>query len=599
MQEQLIKFLKEQTNLEQINLSKPPKAEMWDFAFGVFPLAKIYKKSPNQIAEELLEKITKNKPNFIDKVEQAWPYLNFFLSKNAYSELFKNILNEKIENPENKKRTIFIDYIWANVGKPLHIGHMCTPNLWQAIINVYKKLWYNVISDSHIGDWGIIFWKLIVAYQNWWDEKALKENAVEHLFQLYVKATSEEEKDPTWKDKFQEAFKKLSEWDKEYINLWALFTKESIKSMNKQLAKLNVKPDYNIWESFYEGLPLPKLENYPDLIRSMKEIVKELLEKWIATKNEDNSVWVIFPEELNIPSTILQKKNWTHWYLASDLAAVKYRIYRWKPEKIIYFVDVRQSLHFKQVFAISKLAWWTKWVDKNLEKEVKLIHAPNGFVKLKDGAMSTRKWKIIKLEALLDEAVQRAKKIILDKKLQKWEITEEEYKLLSSDNHQDKSSDISLLAEIIWIGAIKYEYLRKNRELDIVFDWDQFMTFEWNSAPYIMYSYVRWLSILNKANFKNYPEKYIFETDQEQELIKKLSEYKKILEETAEKYYPHILANYTYELTKLFNNFYNNIPVLNENDEAKKQSRLSLIKKTTDTIKDSFDLLGIKLPERM
>ena len=599
MQEQLIKFLKELTNLDQINLSKPPKAEMWDFAFGVFPLAKTYKKNPNQIAEELLEKITKNKPNFIEKVEQAWPYLNFFLSKNAYSELFKNILNEKIENPENKKRTIFIDYIWANVGKPLHIGHMCTPNLWQAIINVYRKLWYNVISDSHIGDWGIIFWKLIVAYQNWWDEKALKENAVEHLFQLYVKATSEEEKDPTWKDKFQEAFKKLSEWDKEYIDLWALFTKESIKSMNKQLAKLNVKPDYNIWESFYEGLPLPKLENYPDLIRPMKEIVKELLEKWIATKNEDNSVWVIFPEELNIPSTILQKKNWTHWYLASDLAAVKYRIYRWKPEKIIYFVDVRQSLHFKQVFAISKLAWWTKWVDKNLEKEVELIHAPNGFVKLKDGAMSTRKWKIIKLEALLDEAVQRAKKIILDKKLQKWEITEEEYKILSSDNHQDKSSDISLLAEIIWIGAIKYEYLRKNRELDIVFDWDQFMTFEWNSAPYIMYSYVRWLSILNKANFKNYPEKYIFETEQEQELIKKLSEYKKILEETAEKYYPHILANYTYEITKLFNNFYNNVPVLNEKDEEKKQSRLALIKKTTDTIKDSFDLLGIKLPEKM
>ena len=604
MQKQLKNYLKNLTQMEEINLSKPPKKELWDFAFGVFPLSKIYKKNPNQIAEELLEKINETKPDFIEKVEQAGPYLNFFLSKNAYSDLFKNILNQQIENPENKKRTIFVDYIWANVGKPLHIGHMCTPNLGQAIINIYRKLWYNVISDSHIGDWGIIFWKLIVAYQNWWDEKALKENAVEHLFQLYVKATAEEEKDPSWKDKFQEAFKKLSEWDKEYIQLWAMFTKESIKSMNKQLAKLNVKPDYNIWESFYEWLPLPKLEDYPDLIRPMKEIVKELLEKWIASKNEDNSVWVVFPEELNIPSTILQKRNWTHWYLASDLAAVKYRIYNWKPEKIIYFVDVRQSLHFKQVFAISKLAWWTKWVDTKLEKEVELIHAPNGFVKLKDGAMSTRKWKIIKLEALLDEAVQRAKKIILDKKLQKWEITEEEYKLLSSDDHQSKSSDISLLAEIIWIWAIKYEYLRKNRELDIVFDWDQFMTFEGNSAPYIMYSYVRWLGILKKSeeSLKKSEEKienFTFETDEEKELIKKLSEYKQVLEETAEKYYPHILANYIYELTKLFNNFYNNIPVLNEQDNTKKLSRLALIKKTTDTIKDAFDLLWIRLPEKM
>jgi arginyl-tRNA synthetase len=576
-------YLKQLTNQNNISLSVPPKPEMGDFAFGVFPLAKVYRKNPNEIAQELLEKINSNKPDFIEKVEQAWPYLNFFLSKDAYSDLFKKLLEEEILNPENKKRTIFVDYIWANVWKPLHIWHMCTPNLWQAIINVYRKLGYNVISDSHIWDWWIIFWKLIVAYKNWWDEEKLKENAVEHLFQLYVKATKMEEEDSSWKERYQEAFKKLSSWEQEYVDLWALFTKESILSANKQLSKLNVKPDYNIGESFYEWLNLPKLEDYPDLIRAMKDIVKELLEKQIATKNEDNSVGVVFPDELKIPSTILQKKNWTHGYLASDLAAVKYRIYNWAPEKIIYFVDVRQSLHFKQVFAISKLAWWTRWVDKKLDKEVELIHAPNGFVKLKDGAMSTRKGKIIKLEELLNESILRAKKIILEKRPD-----------LSDQELED-------LAEIIWIWAIKYEYLRKNRELDIVFDWDQFMTFEWNSAPYIMYSYVRWLSILDKNNIDNTLklDKYIFETKQEQELVKKLSEYKNTLEETANKYYPHILANYIYELTKLFNNFYNNVPVLAEKDENKKLSRLALIKKTTDTIKDSFDLLGIKLPKKM
>jgi len=583
MQEQLINYLKALTKSEEINLSKPPKAWMWDFAFGVFPLAKQFKKNPVEIATELVEKINQNKQDFIEKVEQAWSYINFFLSKNAYSNLFKKLINEKIENKENKNKTIIIDYIWANVWKPLHIWHMCTPNLWQVIINSYRKLGYNVISDSHIWDWWIIFWKLIVAYQNFWDKEKLKKNAVDHLLELYIKATKLEEEDEKWKEKYQQAFKKLSSWDEEYIKLWALFTKESIKSTQKQLNKLNVKPDFNIWESFYEWLNLPKLEDYPNLIWSMKDIVRELIEKWIATKNEDGSVGVVFPKNLNILSTILQKKNWTHWYLASDLAAIKYRIHNWKPEKIIYFVDIRQSLHLQQVFATSKLAWWTKWVDATLEKEVELIHTGNGFVKLKDGAMSSRKWRIIKLEALLDEAVQRAKKIIKEKKEN---ISEKELKKLS---------------EIIWIWAIKYEYLRKNRELDIVFDYDQFMTFEWNSAPYIMYAYTRWLSILEKKtidiSFKK--DRHTFITSQEQELIKKLSEYKQVIKKTAQSAYPHILANYVYDLTKLFNAFYNSIPVLKEKDEEKKYSRLSLIKQTTSTIKDTFNLLWILLPEKM
>ena len=584
MKNKLITYLQNITNLQDINLSTPPNPSMGDYSFAVFPLAKIENKNPNQIAIDLKEKIQQNLPDFIEKVEQIGPYLNFFLSKSSYAELLESI-STNLEKEENKQKTIFIDYIWANVWKPLHIWHMCTPNLWQAIINVFKKLWYNVISDSHIWDWGIIFWKLIVAYQNFWSEEKLKEDAVNHLFELYVKATQLEEEDPKWKEKYQEAFKKLSQWDKEYINLWALFTKESIKSMNKQLKKLNVKPQYNIWESFYEWLNLPKLEDYPDLIWSMKDIVKELLDKKIATKNPDNSVWVVFPENINLPSTILQKRNWTHWYLASDLAAVKYRIHWWKPEKIIYFVDVRQSQHFKWVFAISKLAWWTKWITEPLEKEVELIHAPNWFVKLKDGAMSTRKWKIIKLEDLLNEAIQRAKKIILEKRE-------------NIDN-----DELNNLAEIIWIWAIKYEYLRKNRELDIVFDWDQFMTFEGNSAPYIMYSYVRWLSILEKADqdYKNkkFDPNKVFTTQEEKELIIKLSQYKDILEETAKNLYPHILANYLYELTKIFNNFYNNTPVLKETDEDKKLARLKLIDKTTKIIKDWFDILAIKLPQKM
>jgi len=552
-----------------------PKKEMWDFAFPTFFLAKELKKNSLLITEELIKEIKQKDISMFSHIEQVWPYINFFISKNYYIDLFKKILDEKIEDKNNKHKTIFIDYIWANVWKPLHIWHMCTPNLGQAIINTYKILGYNVISDSHIWDWWIIFWKLIVAYQNFWDEQKLKKNAVEHLFELYVKASELEQKDHSWNEKYQQAFKQLSLQDKKYIEFWKKFTQESIKSMQKQLDRLHVKADYNIWESFYEWLNLQISKNYHDLIWNMKDIINELLEKKIATKNEDESIWVIFEEELNIPSTILQKKNLTTWYLASDLAALKYRIYYWNPDKIIYFVDIRQSLHLKQVFTIAKLAWWIK--------NTELIHAKNGFVKLEDGAMSTRKWKIIKLEKLLDESKKKAQKIILEKR---------------PDINKKELEDLS---EIIWIWAIKYEYLRKNRELDITFKWDEFMTFDWNSAPYIMYTYIRWKSILEKIelDIKNKINKFHFENEEEFELIKKLSQYKNILEKTANEIYPHKLANYIYDISKLFNNFYVNISILQEKNENKKISKIYLTKKTIDTIKNWFDILWIELPEKM
>ncbi len=665
MKTEIIKLLEKQI-LEKYNLEKkdlkleiPPKKELWDFAFGWFQLARDLKKNPNLIVEELKKQLDSLDDEIIEETSIVWLYLNIKVNK-------KNILKKYFSLEKNfpkKNKTIVIDYIWANVWKPMHIGHMCTPNQGQAMINVYKKLWYNVISDSHIGDWWIIFGKLILAYKNWGDEKKLKQNAVEHLLELYIKITAEVEdrkkmikwliwdiliknknkenwletinffwkpnllwktfietlsedliihefnnlvlfnkidngkidkilnlynKDKTFigfnyplislEEQIRNEFKKLSSWDKDSIKLWASFTKESIKAMNKQLWRMNVKPDYNIWESFYEGLNLPKMEDYPDLEYSMKDIVKELIEKKIATKNEDNSVWVIFDEETKIPSCILQKRDWTHWYLASDLAAIKYRVINWNPEKIIYFVDSRQQLHLKQAFEISKNAGW-------INKE-KLFHAYNWFISLKDWAMSTRKGRIIKLDKLLDEAEKRAKKIILEKR------------------DDISGEDLEKLAKIIWIWAIKYWYLKKNRETDVVFDWDEFMSFEGNSWPYIQYAYVRARKILEKANidFENIDLEKINESELKDEtlhIVKYLMKYKDILEETAEKNMPHILANYAYELTKLFNNFYNNVEVLNTKDENLKKLRLKIVDDFSKNLKESFNLLAIDMPEKM
>lgn len=577
------KIIKDNYNfiIDDIKLEKPPKKELWDFAFWCFILSGLLKKNPNVIAEEfsklINQEINNNNLKLIESVSVAWPYINIKISKNFYTDLFNETNNNKnilLKSDIWNWKTIIIDYIWANVWKPLHIWHMCTPNQWQTMINLYKKLWYKVISDSHIWDWWIIFWKLILAYKLWPDENKLIQNAVDYLLELYIKITAETKDDESLEQQIRDEFKLLSEGNSESVKLWEKFTKYSIEAMNIQLWRLNIKCDYNIWESFYEWLWLPKMEKYPDLKWDMKFIVKELIKKWIATKNEDNSVWVIFEDSEKIPSCILQKRDWTHWYLASDLASIKYRIDNWNPEKIIYFVDVRQQLHLIQAFNISKKAWWIE--------NTELIHAYNWFISLKDWAMSTRTGRIIKLDKLLDEAEERAKKIILEKR------------------NDIKWKELNELGKIIWIWAIKYGYLKKSRETDVIFDWDEFMSFEGNSWPYIQYAYVRARRILENYNKKIWNEDiWNFEFDEEIELVKILLEYNDVKNLTAERNMPHILCQYAYNLTKIFNTFYNSIHILNEEDESKKIIRLKLINLFIIILKDCFGILWIDMPEKM
>lgn len=561
-------------DLEEIKLENPPKKELGDFCFGPFILAKTTGKNPGLISNEL-KNILENNSNFLE-VTVAWPYLNFKLSYAFYTELF---LTESLEIPNVWSwKTVVVDYIWANVWKPLHIWHMCTPNQWQVTCNLFRLLGYNVIWDSHIWDWWIIFWKLILAYKKWWDEDKLKENAVNHLFELYVKITAEAEKDNIIEEQTRQEFKALSQGESESVKLWQEFTSYSISAMQIQLNRLNVKPDFDIGESFYEWIWLPKMGNYPDLKHKMSDIVKELVEKKVATKNEDGSVWVVFDDSKKIPSCMLAKRDWTHGYLASDLAAIKYRSENWNPEKIIYHVDIRQELHFKQAFEIASSA---SWIEKN-----KLFFAWNWFIALKTWAMSTRKWNIIKLEDLLNEAVDRAKKILLEK------------------NPEVSEKDLKEISEIIWIWAIKYWYLSKSRSTDMIFDWDEFMTFEWNSFPYVAYSYVRALRVLEKSwvsldNIKSFKVNENFSTPEQVLLYKEIWAFNETMLQASENISHHNIVLYAYNLAKTFSAFYNAVNILWEENEDKKLLNLKLIQKYIETQKLVFEVLAIKLPEKM
>ncbi len=635
MKEALIHILSQiistqyQQDIQDFVFETPPKRDLWDLAFWCFPLAKTLKLSPVQIALELQKLCTLELENntFLEKVEAAGPYLNFFFSDNFYAEELQRFFSDTQQflywdTSNNKHKHIVIDYIGANVGKPLHIGHMCTPNQGQVFINLFRKLGYTVISDSHIWDWGIIFWKLIYIWKNISDEDIwtrlmrhkndlefddiwhkdrndqleflLKKEGVDFLLSLYIMVSynwenwQSNEEFEKWfdvhienvREKREEwarnEFKLLSEGNPESVKLWAEFTKYSIEGMRNSLSRIYVQPDYDIGESFYEWLGLPKMQNYPDLKYSMKDVVKVLIQNKIATQNEDGSVGVVFPEELKIPSCILQKRDGTHGYLASDLASIKYRKENWSPERIIYFVDVRQQLHLKQAFTIAKRTGW-------IAEDCEIFHAYNGFISLKDGAMSTREGRIIKLDALFDEAQLRAKNIILEKR---------------SDI---SGKELEKLSEIIGIGAIKYGYLKKSRESDVIFDWDEFMSFEGNSGPYIQYSYVRARKILEKSQENIYENiSWNISQKEERELLAHFSTFSTIISITQEEYHAHVLCQFVYDASKIFSSMYANLPILQEEDIQKQATRIALLKMYTHIIEQTFqDILGIPLAQEM
>lgn len=611
-------------------ISPAPKKELGEYCIGVFQLTKIVGKAPNMIAEELAQELGKHTDTFVS-TNSIGGYVNFFLTDSVWWEIFSWIGKNTTEKAENK--TIVVDYIGANAGKPLHIWHLCTPSVGQTICNIYDYLGYNVIGDSHFGDWGGIFGKLIYAWKNLiteesllnhtdtlvgktideitiWRDTKLDNNGISFLLELYQafheilntslqignnnsntegfsEIKTEQEKREKWA---RMEFQYLS-WvgtdlsnleerkhHEENVALWKRFTSISISEIEIKLDELNVHATYNIGESFYEWLGLrPNNEDYPDLKYAMKDIVQELITKWIATQNEDGSVGVVFPEETKIPSCVLQKKDGTGLYLTSDLAAIKYRLTNgWNPSKIIYCVDVRQQLHLKQAFWIAKAAWPELGVEN-----IEFFHAFNGFIKLKDGAMSTRHGTVIFLEDLIKEGFTRTKNILTEK-----------WRSLSDDNIQ-----------AITIGAIKYSYLAQDREKDVVFDWDKALNFEWNSGPYIQYAYVRAKKIL-PDNFNKTKEQIDFTESElstyDKSLIQSIIRMDDIIQETANKYKPHILAGYSYELAVNFNSFYVHTPkILEENNDSLRLLRLSLCSQFVQQIKLCFELLGIKMPTEM
>ena len=535
----------------------PPKSDMGDFAFPCFQLAKVMKKAPNMIAKDIADVI--NKDGF-EKVESLGPYINFFMDKVKFSESIVNeILSEKDSYGSSKigdGKRYLVEYSSPNIAKPFHVGHLFTTAIGNALYKMLKFEGYDTVRINHLGDWGTQFGKLISAYKRWGNEEAIEKSPITELLRIYVKFHDEAEKNPNLEDEGRMYFKKLEEGDNEAVELWKRFKDLSLKEFNNIYSILGV--DFDSWagESFYND--------------KMDIVVKELEEKNVLT--DSNGAKVVMLDEYNMPPCIVVKSDGASIYATRDLAAAMYRKKHYNFDKCIYVVGKDQILHFKQVFKTLELAGHT-WAKD-------CVHIPFGLVKFADRKLSTRKGNVVLLEELLKEAVAKTLETI---NVKNPELKEKE-----------------MVAKEIGIGAVLFTYLKNSREKDIVFDWDEMLSFEGETGPYVQYSYARAKSILRKAEGINGDADFSKLTSKEEfGLTKVLEGFNKAILLAIDRLEPSVVTRYTIEVAKAFNKFYNAHSVLNLEDTGLKVARLKLIEATAQVIKNSLNLIGINVVEEM
>lgn len=551
---------------EQIlsNIGVPKDASNGDYAFPCFSLAKELKKSPVAIAEEIKQKIEQGLENNkeISEVNAVNGFLNFKLNKNYIAkEVVEEFEKEKQHfgaGKLEKVQNIVIDYSAPNIAKPFHIGHLRSTVIGQALYNIYKFLGYNVTGINHLGDYGTQFGKLIEGYKRWGTEYDIENNPIDELTKIYIRINNLCKEDESVLEECRNNFKKLEDGDEYCTTLWKKFRDLSLKEFNKVYDVLGIKFDSLNGEAFYSD--------------KMPEIIN-ILEKAGKLEESEGAKVVKLGEEM--PPCLIIKSNGSTTYATRDLAAIMYRARTYDYDKAIYVTSYEQILHFKQVFATAKyLGLDEKYTNG-------LVHVPFGMILLKTGKMSTREGKVIKLEDLLNEAIEKSKEII-DKKNPELE------------NKED-------VAKKVGVGAIIFNDLSNSRIKDEIFDWDIMLNFNGETGPYVQYTTVRAKSVLEKAgyipNAKEVNVEKLNDKDS-QKIINQLYNFNSILKNVTEKEEPSILARYLIDLAQNFSSFYNNCHIITEDKELQ-NARLYITYMVKTVLEKGLNLLGIQVPEKM
>ena len=550
----------EDLTLEEIValIEVPPNKEMGDFAFPCFKLAKVFRKAPNMIAADLAENIEAK--GAISKVMPLGGYVNFFVNK---SQLAETVINDVLTKKEKyghtdlgQDKAVVIDFSSPNIAKPFHIGHIRTTVIGNALYKIYDSQGYNVVRVNHLGDYGTQFGKLIVAFKLWGSKEAVEANPIPELLKLYVKFHEEAEQKPEMEDEARAWFTKLENGDEEAKALWQWFRDESLKEFARVYDLLDIEFDSYAGESFYSD--------------KMGVVIDKLKEKGLLVQSQGTNV--VDLEQYNMPPALITKNDGSTLYMTRDLAAAIYRKNTYDFDKCIYVVGSQQSLHFQQLFKVLELMGY-EWSKD-------LIHVPFGMVALEEGTMSTRKGRVVFLEDVLKQAVEKTKEIVLSK--------------------NPNAKNVEQIAKQVGVGAVVFQELSNSRIKDYTFSWSRTLSFEGETGPYVQYTHARCCAVLRKAEEEvtadiNYD---LLSEGDGAEVLKVIGSFNKAILAAMRKNEPHIITRFVLDLAQAFNKFYHDNPILVDDVEVRK-ARLALVAATRQTIENALALLGMHAPERM
>lgn len=549
-------LLSDHLSKEEINelIEVPQHSTHGDLAFPVFTLARVLRKAPPLIAQELVEEM--NTESF-DKVEVVGPYINFFLKRDLVSNnVLTNVLTK--ENYGSRDlghgKNVVIDMSSPNIAKPMSMGHLRSTVIGNAIANIMKKENYTPIRINHLGDWGTQFGKLIVAYRKWGDEDKVRQNPIAELVKLYVKFHEEEEKDPTLTDEGRAAFLALENQEQDVVELWQWFKEESLNEFQSVYDMLDIQFDSYNGEAFYND--------------KMEPIVKELEEKEIT--KVDNGATIVDLEHLDMPPALIKKSDGASLYTTRDLAAANYRYDHYEFDKALYVVGNEQSMHFKQLKEVLRLMN-REWADD-------IIHVPFGLITMDGKKLSTRKGKVVLLVDVLNEAIALALKQI-------------EEKNPTLENKEAVAHDVG-------VGAVIFHDLKNDRLTGFDLNLEEIVQFEGETGPYIQYAHARAHSILRRyGKSVDTKDTLMLNDDDSWAVIKLLADYPRIIERAATQYEPSVVAKYLIHLAQSFNKYYAHSRILQEDEGI--NSRIALVESVASVLEDGLNLLGIKAPKEM
>ncbi len=539
----------------------PPSSDMGDYAVPCFKFSKKYRKAPAAIAKELSEKI--GQVEGFEKVENAGPYVNFFVDKKHFAEkILKQAYAEKDKFGSTNVgdgKTVIVEFSSPNIAKPFHIGHIRSTLIGNSIHKIYKYMGYNTVAINHLGDYGTQFGMLISAYKKWGTPEiveAIEKDPIPELLKLYIRYNQEIEIHPEYQDEARYWFKELENGNEEAHKLWTWFREVSLKEFNRVYDLFGIKYDSLAGESFYSD--------------KMADVISELEDKQLL-KDSDGAK-IVELSEYGLTDALIQKRDGSTLYVTRDIAAAMYRKRTYDFYKNIYVVGAPQKLHFDQWRKIIELMGY-EWADD-------CVHVMFGTVSLEDGALATRKGRVVFLEDVLKKAIEKTTEIISDRNP-------------NLDNREE-------VAKQVGIGAVIFQELFNNRIKDYMFSWEKTLSFEGETGPYVQYSYARTCSLLKKADIEiDDNVDFSVLTDKEAfNVIKKLEGFKTAVLGSHDKYEPFFITRYVVSLAQEFNRFYHECPIIVEDANIKK-ARLLLTQTVNTVIKTALGLLGMEAPEKM